>query len=78
MQTKEIKSFTVSASLTHDVTRIDLVFVDGTTYTINKLSPLRFSAALAVLQATPRAFYFLDSSTGQHIISSSSDTPGTI
>ncbi len=78
MPAREIKSFTVSASLTHDSTRIDLVFVDGTTQLVDKLSPARFAAALAVLQATQKAFYVHDPMTGQHAVSSSSDTPGTV
>ena len=72
----KIKSFKASSSLTADSTRLDLVFEDGTIHTVDGLSPVRFSAAMAVLQSTQTVFYVYDPNTKQHAVSTAEDAPG--
>ncbi len=76
MITKRIRSYRASSSLTVDSTRLDFTFEDGTKQTVDVLSPLRFAAAMGVLQATEEAFYSYDPVTKQHAVSTAEDTPG--
>ena len=74
--TKQIQSFVCSASASDDAAGLVLTFTDGTVRDLRPLPPARFAAVMAVLQATPNAFFSEDPSRKTFYVVSTRDTPG--
>jgi len=75
-QTKQIKSFILSASVTQDGAAVALTFTDETRLDLRSLPPARFAAIVAVLQAARTAAYNYDDTTMHSWVSSGEDAPG--
>jgi hypothetical protein len=75
-KTKQIQSFICSASASHDTASLILTFTDGTTRDLRAIPSGRFAAIMAVLQATPIAFFTEDAATKMAYVTSTRDTPG--
>jgi hypothetical protein len=76
MPAMEIKAFTLAASLGRDEGSIQFQFVDGTTLPPLNVPAVRYAAIVATLQATPKAYYNVDTATGIYFVSSVPDIPG--
>ena len=71
---KQIQSFVLSAAMKEDACGILFRFIDGSTHNASPLPLARFTAILAVLQATPQAYFHVV--PAGWFVSSSPDVPG--
>ena len=74
--TKQIQSFICNASVAQDTAGLILTFTDGSTRDLRQIPSARFAAIMAVLQATPIAFFTEDAANGTAYVTSTRDTPG--
>lgn len=76
MYSVEIKSFFLTASTSHDICALQFSLADGKTTTVSDISPARFAAIVATLQATPRAYLHFDNASNIQYVTSSEDVAG--
>lgn len=76
VESRQIRAFQLSTALNTSGFRIDFQFVDGGGYVADNLSPDRYAAAVATLQASPVAYLCHNTNINMWFISSAPDAPG--